>query len=57
VLGRSQQRWLLVATVLGSSMAFIDGAVVNLALHALLAAVVALVTIPGRKGTMARRGG
>jgi EmrB/QacA subfamily drug resistance transporter len=32
---RAQKRWLLVATILGSSMAFIDGTVVNVALPAL----------------------
>ena len=26
-------RWTLVASILGSSMAFIDGSVVNVALH------------------------
>lgn len=31
-LTRSQQRWTLVATVLGSAMVFIDGTVVNVAL-------------------------
>src|SRR6516225_7516179 len=32
---RSQKRWVLAATVLGSSLAFIDGTVVNVALPAL----------------------
>src|SRR5947208_680968 len=32
---RSAERWVLVATILGSSMAFIDGTVVNVALPAL----------------------
>src|SRR6202044_2873183 len=31
------RRWILAATILGSSMAFIDGTVVNVALHALQA--------------------
>jgi EmrB/QacA subfamily drug resistance transporter len=31
----SQQRWVLVATILGASMAFIDGTVVNVALPAI----------------------
>jgi EmrB/QacA subfamily drug resistance transporter len=34
---RSRGRWVLVATILGSSMAFIDGTVVNVALPALQA--------------------
>jgi EmrB/QacA subfamily drug resistance transporter len=34
---RLTQRWVLAATILGSSMAFIDGSVVNLALPALQA--------------------
>jgi EmrB/QacA subfamily drug resistance transporter len=34
-LGQSSGRWILVATVLGSSMEFIDGTVVNLALPSL----------------------
>ncbi|HEX3145405.1 MAG TPA: MFS transporter [Pyrinomonadaceae bacterium] len=33
--GRSQRRWTLAATILGSSMVFIDGTVVNVALPAL----------------------
>ena len=33
--GRSQRRWTLVATILGSSLVFIDGTVVNVALPAL----------------------
>jgi EmrB/QacA subfamily drug resistance transporter len=33
--GRAQRRWTLVATILGSSLAFIDGTVVNVALPAL----------------------
>src|ERR1700737_274981 len=33
----SSARWILVATILGSSMAFIDGTVVNVALAALQA--------------------
>src|SRR6267378_5906318 len=32
---KSQRRWILAATILGSSMAFIDGTVVNVALPAL----------------------
>src|SRR3984893_8125158 len=34
---RSVGRWILAATILGSSMAFIDGTVVNVALPALQA--------------------
>src|SRR4029077_15398159 len=37
-------RWVLVATILGSSMAFIDGTVVNVALPALQSALNATVT-------------
>src|SRR4029079_991606 len=33
--GRLQRRWTLAATILGSSMVFIDGTVVNVALPAL----------------------
>ena len=33
--GRTQRRWTLAATILGSSMVFIDGTVVNVALPAL----------------------
>ena len=33
--GRSGERWILAATILGSSLAFIDGTVVNVALPAL----------------------
>jgi EmrB/QacA subfamily drug resistance transporter len=33
--GRAQRRWTLAATILGSSMVFIDGTVVNVALPAL----------------------
>src|SRR5256885_16988506 len=33
--GANAQRWILAATILGSSMAFIDGTVVNVALPAL----------------------
>src|SRR6266550_8619362 len=36
--------WVLVATILGSSMAFIDGTVVNVALPALQSALNATVT-------------
>src|SRR3981081_3153594 len=32
---KSSERWILAATILGSSMAFIDGTVVNVALPAL----------------------
>src|SRR5712664_2442052 len=32
---KSQERWILAATILASSMAFIDGTVVNVALPAL----------------------
>src|SRR5579862_6167767 len=35
----SSGRWILAATILGSSMAFIDGTVVNVALPALQAAL------------------
>ena len=33
--GRSAEPWILAATILGSSLAFIDGTVVNVALPAL----------------------
>src|SRR5437867_11264283 len=33
--GKAQGRWILAATILGSSMSFIDGTVVNVALPAL----------------------
>src|SRR6185436_5197059 len=33
--GKAQRRWTLIATILGSSMVFIDGTVVNVALPAL----------------------
>ena len=33
--GQAQRRWTLAATILGSSMVFIDGTVVNVALPAL----------------------
>src|SRR5207237_2650873 len=33
--GKAQRRWTLAATILGSSMVFIDGTVVNVALPAL----------------------
>src|ERR1700730_3851790 len=32
---KSSERWILAATILGSSMAFVDGTVVNVALPAL----------------------
>src|SRR5207237_3818595 len=35
--GKAQGRWILAATILGSSMSFIDGTVVNVALPALQA--------------------
>jgi EmrB/QacA subfamily drug resistance transporter len=41
---KSQQRWTLAATILGSSMAFIDGTVVNVALPALQKDLNATVT-------------
>ena len=41
---KSAQPWVLVATILGSSMAFIDGTVVNVALPALQSALNATVT-------------
>ena len=31
--GSRMARWTLVASILGSSMAFVDGSVVNVALH------------------------
>src|ERR1043166_4334708 len=37
--GRAQRRWILAATILGSSMVFIDGTVVNVALPALQSAL------------------
>src|ERR1043165_3409202 len=42
--GKAQRRWTLAATILGSSMAFIDGTVVNVALPALQANLNATVT-------------
>jgi EmrB/QacA subfamily drug resistance transporter len=42
--GEAQRRWTLAATILGSSMAFIDGTVVNVALPALQSNLNATVT-------------
>jgi EmrB/QacA subfamily drug resistance transporter len=42
--GRSARRWTLVATILGSSLTFIDGTVVNVALPALQADLHATIT-------------
>src|SRR5213594_3356500 len=42
--GKAQRRWTLAATILGSSMAFIDGTVVNVALPALQSGLNATVT-------------
>jgi len=42
--GRAQRRWTLAATILGSSMVFIDGTVVNVALPALQTSLNATVT-------------
>jgi EmrB/QacA subfamily drug resistance transporter len=42
--GRRQRRWTLTATILGSSMVFIDGTVVNVALPALQSKLNASVT-------------
>jgi EmrB/QacA subfamily drug resistance transporter len=42
--GQAQRRWTLAATILGSSMAFIDGTVVNVALPALQTNLNATVT-------------
>ena len=42
--GKKQRRWTLVATILGSSMVFIDGTVVNVALPALQTNLNASVT-------------
>ncbi len=42
--GRSAEPWILAATILGSSMAFIDGTAVNVALPALQASLGATVT-------------
>src|SRR6059058_3312631 len=42
--GKAQRRWTLAATILGSSMVFIDGTVVNVALPALQTALNATVT-------------
>src|SRR5205807_3325375 len=42
--GKAQGRWILAATILGSSMAFIDGTVVNVALPALQSKLNATVT-------------
>ena len=44
VCGKAQRRWTLAATILGSSMAFIDGTVVNVALPALQSNLHATVT-------------
>ena len=44
VCGKAQRRWTLAATILGSSMAFIDGTVVNVALPALHSNLHATVT-------------
>src|SRR5499427_5374830 len=41
---RSSQRWTLVATIIGSSLTFIDGTVVNVALPALQSALQATIT-------------
>jgi EmrB/QacA subfamily drug resistance transporter len=41
---RSSRRWTLVATILGSSLTFIDGTVVNVALPALQASLHATIT-------------
>src|SRR5499427_6729062 len=40
---RSSQRWTLVATIIGSSLTFIDGTVVNVALPALQSALQATI--------------
>src|SRR5205814_7725396 len=42
--GKAQRRWTLAATILGSSMVFIDGTVVNVALPALQSKLNATVT-------------
>src|SRR5215831_9963945 len=42
--GHAQRRWTLAATILGSSMVFIDGTVVNVALPALQSNLNATVT-------------
>lgn len=42
--GKKQRRWTLIATILGSSMVFIDGTVVNVALPALQTNLNASVT-------------
>src|SRR5437667_4241745 len=42
--GKAQGRWTLAATILGSSMVFIDGTVVNVALPALQTSLNATVT-------------
>src|SRR5213596_233717 len=41
---RARHRWTLVATILASSMTFIDGTVVNVALPALQAGLQATIT-------------
>ncbi|HMG12993.1 MAG TPA: MFS transporter, partial [Gemmatimonadaceae bacterium] len=41
---KSQKRWTLIATILGSAMTFIDGTVVNVALPALQAELHATIT-------------
>src|SRR5437899_632539 len=42
--GKAQRRWTLAATILGSSMVFIDGTVVNVSLPALQKGLSATVT-------------
>jgi EmrB/QacA subfamily drug resistance transporter len=42
--GRAARKWTLVATILGSSMSFVDGTVVNVALPALQADLHATIT-------------
>jgi MFS family permease len=44
VTKRDQGRWILAATILGSSMAFIDGSVVNIALPVMQKSLSATVT-------------
>src|SRR5713226_161987 len=43
-VGITEQRWILTATILGTSMAFIDGSVINIALPVLQKSLSATVT-------------
>src|SRR5712691_5093859 len=43
-LGMTESRWILAATILGSSMAFIDGSVINIALPVMQKSLSATIT-------------